>query len=41
MQNAVCLGGLKIEVDEGYWRVSNTSEHIYQCISKKSCKGGF
>ena len=41
MQNAVCLGGLKIEVDEGFWRSSNTSENIYQCISKKSCKGGF
>lgn len=38
---ANCHGGLEIELNEGFWRASNTSSKIYQCISKGSCLGGF
>lgn len=41
MEHATCLGGIEIEVDEGFWRSSKTSDTIYQCISKKSCEGGY
>lgn len=41
MKNAECQGGLSIVVDEGFWRASNTSENIYQCLSRSSCHGGY
>jgi len=41
MKEANCLGGNKIVLNEGYWRSSNSSDVIYKCLSKSSCKGGF
>jgi len=41
MNEATCLGGNKIVLNEGYWRASNMTDSIYRCISKKSCEGGF
>ena len=41
MQNAECEGSNIINVDEGYWRMSQDSTTIYQCLLKSACLGGF
>ncbi|CAI2378749.1 unnamed protein product [Moneuplotes crassus] len=41
MDNALCLGRNQVSVDPGYWRSSQTSEFITECLVKESCEGGF
>lgn len=38
--SATCLGGSFLELDEGYWRLDNTTDDIYECYSESSCLGG-
>ncbi|CDW78461.1 UNKNOWN [Stylonychia lemnae] len=38
--NAECPGGSRIIVESGFWRSSNQSSTILQCLNKKACKGG-
>ncbi|CAI2374896.1 unnamed protein product [Moneuplotes crassus] len=41
MDNALCLGRNQVSVNPGYWRSSQTSEFITECLVKESCEGGF
>lgn len=41
MDNAECLGGSKISVNEGYWRDNLTREEILQCYESTACLGGY
>jgi len=41
MDNAVCSGTNQIQVEEGYWRSSQESETIVECLRTDSCLGGF
>ena len=41
VDNAVCLGGNQINVENGYFRNSYESDSIIECIRKESCKGGY
>ncbi|CAI2373025.1 unnamed protein product [Moneuplotes crassus] len=41
MDNAECLGRNQVSVNPGYWRASQTSTFIAECINKGACKGGF
>ncbi|CAI2376021.1 unnamed protein product [Moneuplotes crassus] len=39
--HAVCLGKQQMEVASGYWRSSQNSTKIVECITKESCEGGY
>jgi hypothetical protein len=39
--NVQCLGGKEFSLDSGYWRISNESSRIYECLSLDACGGGF
>jgi predicted outer membrane repeat protein len=39
-ENAYCPGGNQMDVDSGYWRLSQTSTEILQCPLPSSCLGG-
>ncbi|CAI2367919.1 unnamed protein product [Moneuplotes crassus] len=41
MDNALCLGSNQISVNPGFWRSSQTSEFITECLVEESCEGGF
>ncbi|CAI2370232.1 unnamed protein product [Moneuplotes crassus] len=41
MNNAECLGRNQVSVSPGYWRASQTSTFIAECINKDACNGGF
>ena len=40
MNDAVCLNG-QISVDKGFWRRTNTSTFLPQCINEEACTGGY
>lgn len=40
MDNAECLGGDVINVNNGYWRSSNDSTKLYKCYMEDACLGG-
>ena len=41
MENAVCLGGIEVNINSGYWRASFDSENIIECLNEESCLGGY
>ena len=41
MDNAVCLGGTKINVASGYWRNNTNSTAMYACLREEACQGGY
>jgi hypothetical protein len=41
MENAIWSGEAQIEVDSGYWRRTQNSTEIINCLVKESCKGGY
>ena len=41
MNNAVCLGGTKINVNSGYWRENTNSSLVYKCLREEVCQGGY
>ena len=41
MDDASCLGGTEIDVNDGYWRKSQNSTTIVRCINDEACKGGY
>ncbi|CAI2371546.1 unnamed protein product [Moneuplotes crassus] len=41
MNNADCLGQNQISVNPGYWRATQESTFIAECIFKAACDGGF
>lgn len=40
LSHAVCHGGADISLNPGYWRQSNSSKKIYECIIDGACLGG-
>ncbi|CAI2368858.1 unnamed protein product [Moneuplotes crassus] len=41
MDNASCLGRNHISVHSGYWRPSQTSSFVTECLFKRACDGGY
>lgn len=41
MDNADCLGGMKIAVAPGFWRDTKTREVMWQCFKGSFCEGGY
>ncbi|CDW72378.1 UNKNOWN [Stylonychia lemnae] len=39
--NADCPGGSKIAIYPGFWRSSDYSSHIINCLNKDACVGGY
>ena len=37
LNNAICEGGDRVRVNQGFWRSSNSSLHIIECLYKQAC----